>query len=401
MDHKYLSYTGLKRFFYTKILKLINLKVDKTNGDISNTKIRSIEVSTAKFPVPSSGEGTKVFLGKIITFLKNIKPLEADVALYVSPTGSDTANVGSAASSPFKTIKYALSTIPKDLGGFTATIYIADGTYDEIVDIRGFSGGTIDVRSLSSATALNTVCRVKQMTIFYCSAKINIFGIYFTQTDGAAIDVMNNSMMVYIMYCQAVESAPAYYGFNFQYSKARIEGCRTQNHSTGFRSYFSEVYSMDWATDSLSVQYGMTVDAGGRVAKTGVQPSGGISSEYIKNGGTIIESNGTQILNITKTGLACTWGNISGGYIRHGNSNGVAMVTVQLNITVTTNLTANTDYTITGFPVLTDICAVATSVGAKTSNCYMHKSGALYFAPNVSISAGSNQILFNCTYLTT
>jgi len=77
MDFKYLSYAGLKRFFYTKILKLINLKIDKTNGDISNTKVRSVDTISTEFPDPVAGENTKTFLGKVKKCLADWKAIKS------------------------------------------------------------------------------------------------------------------------------------------------------------------------------------------------------------------------------------------------------------------------------------------------------------------------------------
>ena len=77
MNHKYLSYAGLKRFFYTKILKQINLKIDKTNGDISNTKVRSVDTISTEFPDPVVGESTKTFLGKVKKCLADWKAIKS------------------------------------------------------------------------------------------------------------------------------------------------------------------------------------------------------------------------------------------------------------------------------------------------------------------------------------
>ena len=77
MEHKYISYAGLKRFFYTKILKLINLKIDKTNGDISNTKVRSVDTISTEFPDPVAGESTKTFLGKVKKSLADWKAIKS------------------------------------------------------------------------------------------------------------------------------------------------------------------------------------------------------------------------------------------------------------------------------------------------------------------------------------
>lgn len=77
MDHKYLNLSGLKLLFYTKVLKLINLKIDKTNGDISDTKVRSVDTITAEFPDPVAGESTKTFLGKVKKCLADWKAIKS------------------------------------------------------------------------------------------------------------------------------------------------------------------------------------------------------------------------------------------------------------------------------------------------------------------------------------
>lgn len=285
MDHKYLSYEGLKRFFYTKILKQINLKIDKTNGDISNTKVRSVETIETKFPIPSAGETIKRFLGKVVTFLTNIKPLEADVTYYVATTGDDSTGNGTSVK-PYKTIKYALSMIPRDLGGYAATIFLADGTYDESVIINGYHSGVLSIMSQSSPEALNTVCKVRKTTINNCMARVQLYGLYFTQKDGETVVTMT-CHMVYMRCCQAVESATTYIAFNFMHTKARVSGCRSINHMNCIRTFFSEVSSENWV-DSSAVEYGLLSDVCGKISKTGIQPGGTKAPELKTSGGVIV-----------------------------------------------------------------------------------------------------------------
>lgn len=70
--------------------------------------------------------------------------LTDNVTVYVATTGSDTTGDGSV-SKPFKTIQKAVDSIPLHLGGYTATIDIANGTYNERVAIQGFTSGTLAV----------------------------------------------------------------------------------------------------------------------------------------------------------------------------------------------------------------------------------------------------------------
>jgi hypothetical protein len=66
--------------------------------------------------------------------------LTASRTVYVATTGSDATGNGSQ-TAPYATINKALSTIPKNLNGFTATINIAAGTYDENVSVTNFGNG--------------------------------------------------------------------------------------------------------------------------------------------------------------------------------------------------------------------------------------------------------------------
>ena len=70
--------------------------------------------------------------------------LTSDVRVYVSPNGDDTTGDGDV-DAPFKTIQKAIDSLPLHLGGHTARIDIADGTYEERVSVVGFSGGTLVV----------------------------------------------------------------------------------------------------------------------------------------------------------------------------------------------------------------------------------------------------------------
>ena len=68
--------------------------------------------------------------------------LTANVRVYVSPSGSDSGGDGTAAA-PYATIQKAVDSIPKWLDGYTATIDITAGTYEERVTIDGFHGGLL------------------------------------------------------------------------------------------------------------------------------------------------------------------------------------------------------------------------------------------------------------------
>lgn len=105
--------------------------------------------------------------------------LTAHRAVYVSTAGSDSLGDGSQAN-PYATISKAISTIPVNLNGYTARIYIAAGTYTENVTVQnfgngiiGFSGNSGDVVTISGEFRITNV---KYMEVFNIS--LNLVGSY-------------------------------------------------------------------------------------------------------------------------------------------------------------------------------------------------------------------------------
>lgn len=74
-----------------------------------------------------------------------------NVTIYVNASGNDTTGEGTYAA-PFATIGKALSAVPKNLGGVTATIDVAPGTYAGNLDITGFHGGTLYITCTGNIT---------------------------------------------------------------------------------------------------------------------------------------------------------------------------------------------------------------------------------------------------------
>ena len=68
--------------------------------------------------------------------------LVEDVIVYVSASGSDIDGDGSV-DAPFKTIQKALDALPKNLNGYTVTVDVEAGTYNERVVCKGFIGGKL------------------------------------------------------------------------------------------------------------------------------------------------------------------------------------------------------------------------------------------------------------------
>lgn len=98
--------------------------------------------------------------------------LTEDTVVYVSPSGSDADGDGSSIA-PFATIQAALDALPKLLGGYTATISIGEGTYEERIIVDGFSGGklvigevgrTIVIRGISVSNSNHVTFNISNVT---------------------------------------------------------------------------------------------------------------------------------------------------------------------------------------------------------------------------------------------
>lgn len=374
-------------------------RVDATGGDISETVIETLDTVEDKYPVPAAGESVKRFFGKVLTFLRNIKPLTGNINIYVSTTGSDTTGDGTS-ENPFKTIQHAIDIVPKDLGGHTATIYINDGVYAERLEINGFSAGIIYLRCADTEVVSDEVT-VSYVNINYCSALTIISGIKINNSDDdASIRVTNNSNVL-LNNLKITTLAPTKMGIRCGESNlVRIAGCDITGKLQAVACVNTQAYIQNCTGANNS--YACNTSGASVVHILGTYP-GSTYGLMQTSGGMIVDTNGTQISGLITAGLSCTWGTIeAGGYYRHGNLNGVAMVVVQVRVIVTTNLSAEVEYAITGFPPTIggqSTASVSCSLVGNTRSCHMEVSGSIKYKPSTALSPGY-ALLFNCSYIT-
>ena len=128
-----------------------------SDAPVASTGVLDVKVSGEWRQVAFSPYGSSH--GKFLRNIRNgswiwswmrVGPLFSTVSLYVSASGNDTTGNGSQAA-PFKTVTKAMSIIGTDLGGASARIYVAPGTYSESIYLQGVSNGSL----LISATDFN------------------------------------------------------------------------------------------------------------------------------------------------------------------------------------------------------------------------------------------------------
>lgn len=88
-----------------------------------------------------SVEGTPVN-ARNLNAMQDAAGLSANKVVYVSTAGSDSVGDGTVAN-PYATINKAIATIPQNLNGFTGTIHVAPGIYNDEISVWGFHGGTL------------------------------------------------------------------------------------------------------------------------------------------------------------------------------------------------------------------------------------------------------------------
>jgi len=128
-----------------------------------------------------SVEGTPVN-ARNLNAMQDAAGLSANKTVYVSTSGSDSVGDGSAAN-PYATINKALSTIPKNLNGFTATVNIAAGTYTENATIQNFGNGVLtitgtagDVITLSGMWVYNCqYVEINNISLQFANAYLNVY----------------------------------------------------------------------------------------------------------------------------------------------------------------------------------------------------------------------------------
>lgn len=126
----------------TEAGSLANISATETIGSIIGKLRKWFTSAAAGLFSQTTIAGVWAFLGLGLT---------ADKTIYVATTGSDTAGDGSSGN-PYKTIQKGHNAILKNLNGFTGTVSVAAGTYNESVLVSGYYGGNLVLAFNGSVT---------------------------------------------------------------------------------------------------------------------------------------------------------------------------------------------------------------------------------------------------------
>ncbi|MDQ5983481.1 MAG: hypothetical protein RUMPE_00505 [Eubacteriales bacterium SKADARSKE-1] len=161
-----------------------------------------------------------------ISNLHGVEQTSADITYYINAsTGSDT-NAGSS-SYPFKTIQHAINVLPKCIN-HDVKIYLATGTYAEVVTIKGFFGGGSFSLYGNTASALSTSYTITgQIHIENCHMKLFLNGLNVSTTTTRAIETYTSNF-VQVYYCTVAGAADVGIGF-LAGSRGEVFVCSSSN----------------------------------------------------------------------------------------------------------------------------------------------------------------------------
>lgn len=145
----------------------------------------------------------------------------ADVTYYVRTDGNDN-NTGlvNTAGGAFRTITKALTVVPKNVR-HTVIIYVAAGTYNEVINVQGFYGeGVLSINGATTATSTHVVTNVASVRN---ACRVQIAGFKTTTTTTSAFYVINSQETIFdLCYTDTSTTQIAFYA---ESAKVYLHNC--------------------------------------------------------------------------------------------------------------------------------------------------------------------------------
>lgn len=203
-----------------------------------------------------------------------------ELVYYVSKNGNDN-NDGLSADKPFLTINKAISKIPNFIAN-NITVNIADGTYNEEINIEGKNGGSIITIKGNTSTPSNVT--INNARVRSCTCLVVIDGFKAITTAKTSF-IGSNSTYVDFSHCISNVSA-SIIGLQATMSNVILRNSEISNKTSyGILSeYNSNLISI--GNTGTTNNTALLATYGGTISKSGTQPSGTISESSI-NGGAI------------------------------------------------------------------------------------------------------------------
>ena len=209
--------------------------------------------------------------------------LTGDVTVYVATTGSDVTGDGTSAA-PYATIQKALDSLPKWLDGYTATIDIAAGTYNEAIRVSGFQGGILAIGYAFRSVTVRSVTVNASTTV---RLEMNITRT--SSVGGTPLSIRNGSSVM-IGDNMVIDGASMGSGIEVE---------------TGSLLYVGEDIMDDLRTTINNCPYNAVYVTGGSRVQLSIVQGSNNKTGFRANGGTIMYSSSTMsatTLHVTTNG---------------------------------------------------------------------------------------------------
>lgn len=230
-------------------------------------------------------------------------PPTSGINLYVSPNGNDSTGDGTE-TKPFRQIQKAIDSLPKNLGGQTAHVYIAGGEYTS-VSVEGFYGGNqsggpnLRINSAGAdGVIINGYIRIRGCDAQVSFGKATVrgstvgydviaYGCKYVSIVGLNCTDANNNKGIVIDAC----------------SYAMVNGCTLSNKNIALEAYGSMVmaHTLKGTNNVTAIKSGNS-DSGLAALVCVAYCTITATTLYTKANGGLIFENGNEIDAVKKSG---------------------------------------------------------------------------------------------------
>lgn len=200
-----------------------------------------------------------------------------NLTFYVNAINGSDSNDGKTNDNAFKTIQKAINMLPKFVD-HTVTINVAEGVYDDNVDIRGFVGrGRI---ILNGSTVLTTERTITKLTINNVTLRITVSGFALTQD----VNISYAANYVEVARLKLLSNTSVQGIFIWGSPLVSVENCEITERTNAITVNHGKVYSSN--NIGTGNVFGLLSQRGATLSKSGTQPSGN-TTESFNTGGVI------------------------------------------------------------------------------------------------------------------
>lgn len=195
---------------------------------------------------------------------------KSSITVVVSPLGNDLTGQWNNGGRAFKTVQAAVNSLPR-YSNYALNVRILDGTYEDWVQLNGFTGsGTLTIQG-GSTIADSTKFKVRGIQMIGCSMKIDIVGLHFNSSGMTGVSV-SHCQFVNVSNCNLDAGATGQNGITAYASTLYINACNISNRGVAIQAnYGAIVYSVNNSGSGNNI--GLVANTASTIGKSSTQPS--------------------------------------------------------------------------------------------------------------------------------